>query len=183
MIYIIGGASRSGKSIAAKKFSHIHSIPYFSIDWLMMGLKHGAPSLQVDDNLLPDEIARKIWPTLYSMIECMIHQRVDYILEGEAIVPELLKELTEKYPLGISSVFLGYEPVSIENKVNEVIRHSAIAKDWISDKSNEYITEHVINMAKHSQFIRKQCLINNMIYIDTTEDFSDKIKQVCNQLK
>ncbi|PFG58056.1 hypothetical protein ATG66_0584 [Vibrio sp. ES.051] len=183
MIYIIGGASRSGKSIAAKKFAYIHSIPYFSIDWLMMGLKHGAPSLQVDDNLLPDEIARKLWPTLYSMIECMIHQRVDYILEGEAIMPELLKKLTEKYPLEISSVFLGYEPVSIEDKVNEVIRYSAIANDWISDKSYEYITEHVINMAKHSQIIKKKCLINNMAYIDTTEEFSDKIKQLCNQLK
>lgn len=43
MLYIVGGCSRSGKSILAGRMCSRHGIPWFSLDALKMGLYLGAP--------------------------------------------------------------------------------------------------------------------------------------------
>ena len=67
MLYLVGGASRSGKSTIARRLLQQHGIPYFSIDILMMGFANGAPELDFDPDA--SEIARgeALWPILRAM--------------------------------------------------------------------------------------------------------------------
>ncbi|MGE5223308.1 MAG: hypothetical protein ACM3PY_12790 [Omnitrophica WOR_2 bacterium] len=46
MIYLVGGAARSGKSMIAQRFMAQTGIPYFCLDWLMMGFANGMPEVQ-----------------------------------------------------------------------------------------------------------------------------------------
>lgn len=140
-----------------------------------MGMKNGVPDLEVSDTLFPLEIAEKVWPTLHAMIVCMIFQGVDYILEGEAVDPDLLRELISQYPNDVSIVFIGYDNQSYHNKVNNIVTYSKGTGDWIDGKSLSYVRAHVSNMVKHSEEIKDKCLRCHIDYIDVSDDFHAEI--------
>ena len=91
MLYLVSGTSRSGKTIIAKKLLRQKQIPYMSLDWLMMGFTNGMPEYGIHDKLFPDEIAKKSWSFFKAMCESMLWLEVDYVIEGEAILPELIQ--------------------------------------------------------------------------------------------
>ncbi len=182
MLYIVSGASRAGKTIIAKRISKQRGISYFSIDWLIMGFTNGIPEYGVHDMLMPDEIAKKSWSFLKAMLISMLQSKVDYIIEGEAILPELIIELTEKYPNKFKVCFLGFTDVDIDKKVNEIKNYSKEQKDWLSDKSDEYITDHVNNMISHSIKIGISCKAHNLTYFDTSKNFTKATQDAINYL-
>ena len=68
-----------------------------SLDWLVMGFTNGAPHYGIHDKLFPNEIAEKFWRFLKAMCESMLWSEVDYVIEGEAILPVLMRELLDKH--------------------------------------------------------------------------------------
>jgi len=54
MLYIVGGCSRSGKSLLAERIRGNHNVPWFPLDALKMGLHLEAPSMGVH----PDDDGR-----------------------------------------------------------------------------------------------------------------------------
>ncbi|QBA64021.1 hypothetical protein [Muriicola soli] len=175
MLYIISGASRSGKTIIAKKLSAQLGIPYLSLDWIMMGFTNGLPEFGVHDKLFPDEIAERLWNFIKAMLESMIYTDTDCVIEGEALLPELIIELLQKHPDNVKVCFLGYSEVEIDRKVNEIKKFSQLKSDWLTDKSDAYIEDHVKNMIAHSKLIKRSCTENQLKYIDTSSSFSDAI--------
>lgn len=182
MLYLISGASRAGKTIIAKKISVQNGISYFSLDWLVMGFTNGLREYGIHDKLFPDEIAEKSWSFLKAMLESMIWSEVDYIIEGEAILPELIIELLKKHPNQLKICFVGYTDVNINEKVKNVKGFSDKKKDWLSDKSDAYIIDHVKNMVAHSIKIKKSCNENNIVYFDTSSNFLDTLKEAITYL-
>ncbi len=182
MLYLISGASRAGKTILAKKISIQTGISYFSIDWLVMGFTNGIPAYGIHDLLFPDEIAEKSWSFLKAMFESMIWGGEDYIIEGEALLPELIIELLKKHPGKTKICFLGYEDIDIDEKVRDIKSFSSGKKDWLSNKSDEYIVDHVKNMIAHSIKIEKSCKENGLVYFDTSNNFVDAIEEAMEYL-
>ncbi|MEM9548495.1 MAG: hypothetical protein AAGA77_21095 [Bacteroidota bacterium] len=178
MLYFISGASRSGKSIVAKKMANVKRIPYLSLDWIMMGFTHGIPKYGVHDLLFPDVIARKLWSFLKAMCESMLIAEEDCIIEGEALLPELLIELIEKYPDDTKACFIGFIHVNIDQKVEDIRRFSLEKNDWMEDKSDTYVREHVINMIAHSKMIKTACEDQKIHYFDTSNDFEAAIDKI-----
>ncbi len=182
MIYIISGSSRAGKTILAEKLSAKENISYFSLDWLIMGFTNAISEYGIHDKLFPDEIAERAWSFLKAMIESMIWSDVNYIIEGEAILPELVIELLEKHPRKLKICFVGFTDVELEEKVKDVKEHSIKEQDWLSDKSDEYIKDHVKNMITHSIRIKKSCKENRITYFDTSKHFMDVIEDAIEYL-
>jgi hypothetical protein len=176
MLYIISGASRSGKTIVAKKISAEKGIPYLSLDWIMMGFTNGIPEYGIHDKLFPDEIAQRMWGFLKAMLESMIYVDTDCVIEGEAILPDLITELHKEYPDQLTICFLGYTDVNVENKAKQIRAFSSEKGDWLEDKSDAYITDHVKNMISHSRKIKKSCEEYNIRYLDTSEKFLDTLE-------
>ena len=178
MLYVISGASRSGKTILAKKVSAQLGIPYLSLDWIMMGFTNGIPEYGIHDKLFPDEIAQRLWSFLKAMLESMIHVETDCVIEGEAILPQLIIELANEYPNEMKICFLGYTDVGIDKKFKEIKTFSNEKNDWLADKSDFYIKDHIKNMIVHSKEIKKSCLDLNMQYFDTSEKFLDTLTTI-----
>ena len=101
MLYLISGTSRAEKTMIAEKIAAQKSISYFSLDWLVMGFTNGIPEYGIHDLLFPDDIAKRSWSFLKAMLESMLWSEVDYIIEGEAMLPELVIELLQKHPSNI----------------------------------------------------------------------------------
>lgn len=177
MLYLISGSSRSGKSILSKKMKENYHIPYLSTDWLMMGFYNGIPEYGIHPLLWPNEIAKKIWPFLSGMIDNMIFDGMDYVIEGEAMLPELVAELLKKYPGKIKVVFVGYTDISLEEKVKLVKEFCDRDDDWLISESDAYIKDHIGNMIGYSKMIKKECQKYDLPYFDTSKEFMKSIEE------
>lgn len=153
-------------------------IPYLSLDWIMMGFTNGIPEYGIHDKLWPDEIAVKLWDYLEAMLESMIWSGAEVIIEGEAILPELISRFEKKHPDQIKICFLGYSNISIEQKVSEVYKHSIGKSDWLTKESRAYVEDHTANMITYSRCIEKACKKYGIIYFDTSENFTATLDKV-----
>jgi len=176
MLFLVSGISRSGKTLLAKKILADKGIPYLSLDWLMMAFNDGIPEYGIHHLLWPDEIAEKIEPFLLGMIDSMLVDGMDYVIEGEAMRPQMVADLVEKHPDEINAVFLGYTDISVKNKVALVKKHVAGENDWLTKESDEYIRDHIGNMIAHSKVIKNECEKHGLSYFDTSDDFSGTIQ-------
>ena len=171
MLFLVSGASRSGKTQIARKILADKQIPYLSLDWLMMGFNDGIPEYGICHLLWPDEIARKMTPFLQGMIDCMLVDGMDYVIEGEAMLPRLIADLIEQRPDKVKAAFMGYTEIDVEDKVALVKKYSDGENDWLTDESDEYIRDHIGNMIGYSRTIKKECEKHGLPYFDTSEDF------------
>jgi 2-phosphoglycerate kinase len=171
MLYLISGASRSGKTMIAEKILARKNLPYVSLDWLVMGFTNGMPECGIHDLLFPDEIAKKLWGFLQAMCESMLFQDVDCVIEGEAVLPELVSELLKKHPDKIKICFLGYTDIEADKKADAIKEFSTGITDWLSSKPDEYIIDHINNMVVHSRMIKAGCKKFSIRYFDTSKDF------------
>ena len=176
MLFLVSGASRSGKTLIAKKILADKQIPYLSLDWLMMGFNDGIPEYGIHHLLWPNEIAEKMGPFLLGMIDSMLVDGMDYVIEGEAMLPQVVADLVEKHPDQIKVVFVGYTEIDVEDKVALVKKFSDGDSDWLTSKSDKYIRDHVGNMIAYSKMIKEGCKKHGVPYFDTSEDFSGAIE-------
>ena len=176
MLFLVSGTSRSGKTLIARRILAEKQIPYLSLDWLMMGFNDGIPEYGIHHLLWPNEIAEKMWPFLRGMIDCMLVDGMDYVIEGEAMLPQLVADLVEKHPDEIRVVFVGYTEIKAENKVALVKQHVDRENDWLIKESDDYIRDHIKNMITYSKMIKKGCEKHGLSYFDTSKDFMGAIE-------
>ena len=88
----------------------------------MMGFTQGIPDYGIHPLLWPDQIAKKVAPFLQGMIDNMLYDGMDYVIEGEAMLPHLTADWMKKYPDKIRAVFLDYAEISTADKVRYLLR-------------------------------------------------------------
>ena len=176
MLFLVGGASRSGKTLIARRILADKGIPYLSLDWLMMGFNDGIPGHGIHHLLWPNEIAEKMSPFLQGMINCMLVDGMDYVIEGEAMLPEHVAAWADKNPGSVKAVFVGYTEIDAEKKVAQVKEYGDNDNDWLTGKPDDYIRDHVENMIAYSKMIKDGCDRHGLPYVDTSGDFPGAIR-------
>ena len=176
MLFLVSGASRSGKTLIARKILAEKQVPYLSLDWLMMGFNDGIPEYGIHHLLWPNKIAEKMWPFLQGMIDSMLVDGMDYVIEGEAMLPQLVADLVERHPDTIKTVFVGYTEINVKDKVALVKKHGSGEDDWLTNKSDEYTRDHIGNMIAYSKMIKEGCEKHGLPYFDTGDDFLGTIE-------
>ena len=177
MIYLISGASRSGKSKLAQEIHLETGISYLPLDIIMMAFMEGVPESGIDDKLWPDVIAEKLWPFLKSFIDNLLINEMDFIIDGEAMLPNLLSPLLKKYSDKIKVVFLGYCTIESTKKIEYCNKYLAGETDWLIYLTDLDIKEHVDNMIQYSKKIKLLCDEYEMEYIDTSDNFLESLKK------
>jgi hypothetical protein len=172
MLFLVSGTSRSGKTLIARQILADKQIPYLSLDWLMMGFNDGIPEYGIHHLLWPNEIAEKLEPFLLGMINSMLVDDMDYVIEGEAMLLQFVADLVEKHPDKIKAIFVGYTEIDVEDKVALVKKYNDGDNDWLTNKSDEYIRDHVENMIAYSKMIKSGCRKHGLTYFDTSAEFS-----------
>ncbi len=181
MIYIISGASRSGKTIAARMLFKKTNIPYINVDQLMMGFAGGMYDTGIHPENMPDKNAELMWPFLKNTIISMLEANIDYIFEGEEFLPLLVKELRDIYPNQIKSCFLGFTTISVEDKTMFINKHAG-PNDWLTIHMDDYINDHIINMITYSKKMRLECQRHETKYFDTSDNFEKVLEEVVEYL-
>lgn len=205
MIYLIGGSPKCGKTTLAKKLSKSLGIPWISTDTLQCVVKPYADketffkkfpaSSQREKNndekylkyssaeiiTAYQQQAKTIYPAIDMFVACEIADGNDFIIEGYHIEPELVLELSKKYPNDIRSIFLFK---SDKEKFVCDIKKSSTPNDWIIARThNEETYPKIANMVcEYGDFFEKESKKYDFKILNMDNDFDNQIKEGINYL-
>jgi 2-phosphoglycerate kinase len=182
MLYLIGGAARTGKTTIARAFLAQTGIPYFSLDFLMMGFANGLPERGVDpeaDELL---IAEQLWPVVRSMATAMVEDEIDYLIEGVQLHPRRVRELCEELGGDVRACFLGLAEADASAKLQEIRRFGGGSDDWLRHYSDEQVIQEIERLKALSVRLQRACRACGLVYFEAADDLSSTVTRVVRYL-
>lgn len=170
MLYIIGGTTRSGKTLFSQKAISERGISYFPLDALFRALAKGAPELGIikDGPLMERPI--KMWPVTKNLSTYFLRGQ-DFLIEGDSILPNQVNELIVEHN-SIKSCFFGFAETTKEEKFTKIREHHQGNLDWTTEISDEEMLTMISEMIDFSKYIREECFKYNIKYFDVSHDFN-----------
>ncbi len=174
MIYLIGGAPRAGKSILGQRVAAQLQIGWISTDLILPLLRMTqVEGVKTEWNAAPEAIATNaewFFPYLERLVWGATCLADNYLIEGVDFLPAQVKQLSAQYP--IQALFLGCAQMTLEHF------------DQFPGRSHGYsgLPEAVRrrfaqDVSAWSAFIARECNHFGYAYIDTANDFSQKLAQ------
>jgi hypothetical protein len=183
MLYLVGGASRSGKTWLARRLLERRQVAYFSIDALMMGFANGYPEFGLDPETSAILRGGKLWPILRAVAVNFIEEKryhPDYLLEGDELLPEYVAELSQVYPGEVRACFLGYTRLAPLEKLQAVRRFEP---DWACYyNDDDFVLSFLAEQVQYSRYLRQECALYGLEYFDGLADFSEMMEVACEYL-
>ncbi len=133
MIFLIAGASHTGKTAFAQKYLETYKYPYLSIDHLKMGLirtGHTDLTPTSDDKALTDYL----WPIVAEMIKTAIENDQNLIVEGCYIPADWSKDFDAEYLEDIKYCCLVMSDAYIRNHFDDIKRYASIVENRGDDE-------------------------------------------------
>ena len=132
MIYLITGASHTGKTMLAQKLLEKYNFPYLSIDHLKMGLIRSK-----NTNLTPlsdgEELTQYLWPIVREMVKTAIENKQNLIVEGCYIPFDWAKDFEGEYIENIKYYCLVMSDNYIRNHFSDIKKYADVIEKRIYD--------------------------------------------------
>jgi 2-phosphoglycerate kinase len=205
MIYVIGGAPRCGKTKLAKKISKKLGIPIFSTDVLRVEVLNKTPKNkinirfpfeemfcgdQVDEcfkNYEPVDFlnadkreARTLIGEIKMFFRDKIKQGEDYIIEGVHLLPKYIDALP-----GLNKEFkVIYLGKLNEEKIMKGLCLNRDKNDWILGHIKRKVTikRAAAMVCVYGKYFEKESGRFNFEYVNTEDNFINKINIICKKL-
>ena len=177
MLYMIGGAPRSGKTTLARRMLAEHGVPYFSIDTLVASLACTQPELGMrvsDPALKRMEI---VWPTIRKVACDALESGDDLLLEGDVLLPKHLIEFGHSNHAGIKACFIGYANVDPAKKLRAIREHVAAGIDWTEELDDARLLNLIGELRAFSEYLRRECCHYKIPYFDGSLCFANAIRE------
>jgi len=147
MIYLISGASHTGKTNLAQKLMVKYQIPYISMDHVKMGLvRSGLVPNYVEQD---DKIQEVLWPVIREMIKTAVENEQNMIVEGCYLPFHWKEEFGDDYLEDIRGIYLIMSTEYIENHFEDIKKYASViedrgedtdcTKEWIMEINREYL--------------------------------------------
>ena len=131
MIYLIAGASHTGKTVLAQRILEEKHIPYLSLDHLKMGLiRSGNTDLTVFDD---DKLTDFLWPIAREMVKTAIENGQSLTIEGCYIPHSWAEDFAESYRAQIRAVWLIMTESYIDSKFSDIQSHANAIEQRLDD--------------------------------------------------
>ena len=170
MLYILGGAPRSGKTLLARRAVSEKQIPYFPLDALLGSLVYGAPQMGMRYEDSFTDRSNKLWPVTKHMIKMLVEEESEYLIEGDSILPVQVNELITSQT-SVHACFVGYSELSKEEKLSLVREYHQGQVDWTKEISDEELIPMIESMIDFSKYIKEECEKYGIKYFDISHDF------------
>ena len=140
MIFLITGASHTGKTLLAQKLLEQYQYPYLSLDQLKMGLiRSGCTGLTPEDD---DALTDYLWPIVREMIKTAIENKQNLIVEGCYIPFDWANDFDSSYLCDIKYICLVISEDYIKHRFSDIKDYANIIEHRLDD---EWCTlEHVL---------------------------------------
>jgi len=147
MIYLISGASHTGKTNLAQKLMVKHQIPYISMDHVKMGIvRAGLVPNYVEQD---DKMQKVLWPVIREMIKTAVENEQNMIIEGCYLPFNWKDDFEDDYLEDIRAVYLVMSQEYIEKQFEDIKKYACViedrgedddcTKEWILKINAEYL--------------------------------------------
>ena len=171
MLYLVGGAARVGKSKLARRLLAERGVPYLHLDLLMMGFARGLPKLGVDPETPAALRGEQLWPVVRGMAMTAVEDGVDYLFEGDLLLPGHAAELRAFRRDAVRAVFLGYSGITAEQKLRHIRASGGEPNDWVAGLADDRVLSIASTNIEFSGRLGKECAAHGLPYFDTSQDF------------
>ena len=178
MLYLLGGAPRTGKSILARRFVAEKGMPYFGVDGLTTVLQESLPDLGIRHGQPFISKAEKLWPILKSLLIHFIEEELDYLVEGDAFLPKHVSGLEKKCKNEIGVCFTGFTKISPQDKLKEIRKFSDFKDDWTGKRSDREMLGDIKEMIEFSKYLREECKKFDIKYFEISDNFQKNLNNV-----
>ncbi len=175
MLYMIGGAARSGKTILAERMLAEHGLPYFSIDTLIARVASAEPELGLrvrDPALKRMEI---IWPTLRKIASDALLSGDEFLLEGDVLLPKHVMEFGHGYHTAIKACFIGYADANPARKLRAIRQYAVGRTDWTHELDDARLLNLIGELRTFSEYLRHECCHYKIPYFDGSACFTSAL--------
>lgn len=152
MIYIITGASHTGKTALAQRILEKYKYPYLSIDHLKMGLiRSGQTDLTP---MSPDEeLTAYLWPTVREIIKTAIENKQNLTVEGCYVPFDWKKDFSPEYLAEIRYICLIMSERYISEHFDDIKSYANVIESRLddSDCTLETVLEDNDDMLRKAQ--------------------------------
>lgn len=132
MIFLITGASHTGKTAFAQRLLETYQYPYLSIDHLKMGLiRCGYTDLTPMSS--DEALTAYLWPILREMIKTAIENRQNLIVEGCYIPFDWQKDFPPEYLAQIRYTCLVMSQRYIQDHFADIRRYACTIEQRLDD--------------------------------------------------
>jgi len=175
MIYIIAGASHTGKTFLAQRILEKYKFPYLSIDHIKMGLIRSRNTNLTplsDDNALTDYL----WPIIREIIKTAIENNQNLVVEGCYIPFNWKKDFTQEYLDNVQFICLIMSNSYIENKFSDILRYSNAIENRLDDSDickKQLILENEENL--------RLCKENGLKYFLIDKEYNINLEDLFNE--
>ena len=148
MIWLISGASHTGKTALAQKLLEKHQVPYLSIDHLKMGLirSHQTTLTPLSND---KELTEYLWPIVVEIIKTAVENHQNLIVEGCYIPFDWQKDFSNEYISQIKHTCLIMTEKYIETHFKDIQTYANVIEQRLNDECNkeELLAENKRNLA------------------------------------
>jgi len=177
VLYLIGGPSRSGKTLLARQLLRERGLPCFSTDYLTSGLEAGAPALGVRHDLQSRLRGERVWPVLAGVLRNIAEVEPGYVVEGDVLLPGLVAPLATEYGGAVRVCFLGFARAAVEAKCASIRSFPGPVNDWVAGMDEGGLVALVEEMAEFSRFLETECRGPGLRYFDGSADFAAALQE------
>ncbi len=174
MIYLIGGAPRTGKSLLAQQIAAQLKIGWISTDLLEDLLRFKkVEGMKAEWNAAPESIAAAaewFYPCLERFVWGISSMAGSYVIEGVDFLPEHVVHLAGRFP--VRSLFIGCGRMTIERFERFPGRSAGY-----SALPEEVRRQIAADIPRWSEFIRQEAERYGCPYIDMSDDFPSRIQE------
>ncbi|MEC1752190.1 adenylate kinase [Bacillus mojavensis] len=179
MLYLIGGSSRSGKTTTAKRMLAETKIPYFSLDYLMMGIANGVPEMDINPTDGDFKNGQRLWKIINPLMTAMVENKIDYIIEGVQLIPSHVSQFEQYYLGNVKTCFIGIAEINIENNIDKMKFHSSMTEnDGLRNLDHLQIKSELERIKTDSIRIKEECQKYNLQYFESSLNFNETIETI-----
>ncbi|MBR0311006.1 MAG: AAA family ATPase [Oscillospiraceae bacterium] len=133
MVYLITGASHTGKTLLAQRLLEKYKYPCLSIDHLKMGLiRSGQTALTPEDD---DALTEYLWPIVREMLRTAIENEQSLIVEGCYVPANWREDLGEAYAKHVRFYCLAMTDAYIDAHFDEIRAHASEIEARLDDSA------------------------------------------------
>ena len=161
MVILIAGATHTGKTGVAQRLMESYNFPYFSVDYLKMGLiRSGNTALTPEDD---EALETYLWPIVREMVKTALENKQNLIVEGVYIPFDWKASFDEKERGSIAYVCLIMSEAYILSHFSDIRAHACTVEHRMKDDDlsmDALISENADNLKKCQQYGSPYILID-----------------------
>lgn len=175
----IAGVAKSGKSTLAEKICANKTYNHIPLDYFASSLKHNFPESKITSNVVIQEESSANLALLISRVMNIMNDKEElFIIDSAHILPKDIIKYIDRDKWDI--YYVGYPNITPQDKYN-LLRKYDSSSDWTRKRTDEELLETVTKLVSLSKQIEQECIENNIVFIDTSNDLINDIENAYNK--